>query len=371
MVSTDPFAETVTRGSSMVQREESLVPLPQWSSNNASALSSAYVNPIPAFSSVHISELEDAPVYLEPRSHFVASSAPAPIWGRLLSFLGSQPTVDYEIFSPFKLQAIGQLDHQIVSFHISLFRPVSGDGTLVEVQRRRGCSIAFSSFYRACMSAALDQVSPFTFDSRGDSREVAASLSLSAQGETPLSPTPSTNVDLLLGMLQSSTLEAKAEAFCALSDLASHPSSGSFVVQRIFAQSAPLLPCIESALMGKDSQLATFAASLLLVAATSLESPSETSSSSIPVTSQLLVSSLTSAMLTVLAQDDSFNFRLAKRSILQTLIAIAEREDLHSQLLKKLGESKISAAAVVRSLQASKDQRLAHYASTLAAHLMF
>jgi hypothetical protein len=95
------------------------------------------------------------------------------------------------------------------------------------------------------MSAALDQVSPFTFDSRGDSREVAASLSLSAQGETPLSPTPSTNVDLLLGMLQSSTLEAKAEAFCALSDLASHPSSGSFVVQRIFAQSAPLLPCIE------------------------------------------------------------------------------------------------------------------------------
>jgi hypothetical protein len=57
MVSTDPFAETVTRGSSMVQREESLVPLPQWSSNNASALSSAYVNPIPAFSSVHISEV--------------------------------------------------------------------------------------------------------------------------------------------------------------------------------------------------------------------------------------------------------------------------------------------------------------------------
>ncbi len=58
-------------------------------------------------------------------------------------------------------------------------------------------------------------------------------------------------------------------------------------------------------------------------------------------------------------------------SVICAIYVTQEREDLHSQLLKKLGESKISAAAVVRSLQASKDQRLAHYASTLAAHLMF
>ena len=68
--------------------------------------------------------------------------------------------------------------------------------------------------------------------------------------------------------------------------------------------------------------MATFAASLLLVAATSTSSGTEVVSSAEPVVRQLLVPSLISAMVSVLVQHDSFTFRLAKRSTLQTFIAI-------------------------------------------------
>jgi len=95
-------------------------------------------------------DVEEAPAFIERHSSFLSHTVPTDILLALATVLESQ-SIDFQ-YTPNKHKIRGVVMAESVSatFVIRVWRRSSESAFLVEFQRRSGCVVTFTNFYRAC-----------------------------------------------------------------------------------------------------------------------------------------------------------------------------------------------------------------------------
>jgi len=175
--------------------------------------------------SAHVAEIPELPDYVERFSSFVSAEAPSSVFGAILGYLGTAK-VDYECESQRKLKITGIAyeNGTPLTFKVKIFRHKSDKNRcVVEFQRRSGCVVAFTTFYRRTLQALGSMVQSLYVD------DLAASNKQSGVSTMPLPslsftvpPTSTTgpghitldeqSVNALLDMCLSNEADIKREA---------------------------------------------------------------------------------------------------------------------------------------------------------------
>jgi len=312
-------------------------------------------------------ELDEAPVYFERFSSFFSRHSATDVLLAISTVLESQ-LIDFAFNSQRnKIRGVCFVNNVSATFCVTVWRHSASGRLLVEFQRRSGCCVAFSAFYRhtvAQLHHIVDQgptVSGHSHTLVMRSSAITTPLpspSIMVHGTGLGSVTldaPTTSVLLSMCEAGADTLAAQEALRVLVSATTENDANRAFLARG--EQSTRLLTVLNRVLRGQDSHAALLAAKLLAAIVPALRSTATVSAQALSLTQ---LSALTPALVNTL---------LAAVDGIQVAPLPADASDIATAQALLPRETRRQCATILGELAAANPAHVAYFKSQCAASL--